>query len=614
MKEITSNARSVRTLLNGQKYNIDYYQREYRWQSRQVIDLIEDLTDAFRQDYDSSHQRSEVQKYRNYFVGSLVTSSGEGEKFIVDGQQRLTTITLLLTYLRHNIDDDDDRSMITTLIHSRKSGVNSYNLNVDERKACMDRLYEDNNPDEYEGDNESARNMINAYNDIAEKIDEVQTTETAINLPYFADWLIDNVYLVEISATNEADAYVIFRTMNDRGLSLTSTELLQGFVLSNVEPRSKRKNVTGRWKKVVAGLRALDRRADDEMIVAWLRGRYAESIRQGRKGAEPGDFELISPEFHRWVMVNIRRMNLTSHDRFADFVRVDFAFYAKWYVFIREQSEKYSDEFAAVYCNGRHNFTLQYATILAALSPTDAEHVVHSKIRIVSSTLDAMIARYIWNGRSIAYNHVHERVFRELILGVRENSHSPYQLLDFCVSYIEGLVDEFGVVELSLNQGNKKKLHYLLARLIAFVESSCGEKPQFESYVEADSDNPYEIEHILSQSHAGDFGDDQEFARVRDRIGGLLLIRKSDNANLGDKRFEVKRDVYGNLNLLLTKSLHKDVYERPKFRNLVASTKLPFRPYDVFNPNAINERQELYRQLAMRIWSTDSIREAAGIA
>ena len=601
-------------MLNGQKYSIDYYQREYRWQRREVVDLIEDLTDAFKQDYDSSHQRSEVQTYRNYFVGSLVTSSGEGEKFIVDGQQRLTTITLLLTYLRHHIDDDDDRSMITTLIHSRKSGVNSYNLNVEERKSCMDRLYEDNNPEAHPDDNESGRNMINAYSEIVGSINDIQESNTSINLSYFADWLIDNVYLVEISATNEADAYLIFRTMNDRGLSLTPTELLQGFVLSKVEPRSERRNVTDRWKEVVATLRALDRRADDDMIVAWLRGRYAESIRQGRKGAKPGDFEEISPEFHRWVMDNEPRMGLTHPDRFADFVKTDFAFYAKWYVFVREQAENCNDDFIAVYCNGRHNFTLQYATILAALRPTDSEHVVHGKIRIVSSTLDAMIARYIWNGRSIAYNHVHERVFRELILEVRENSESPDRLLDFCVGYIEGLADKFGDVELSLHQGNKRKLHYLLARLIAFVKDSCGEKPQFDNYIETDTGDPYEIEHILSQSHAEDFEDEQEFDRVRNRIGGLLLVPGSFNKSFGDMRYEDKRSHYDSKNLL-ARSLYDKAYERnPRFLDFMRTTGLDFKPYAEFGVDAIAERQELYRQLAMRIWSTDSIRAAAGVS
>ena len=613
MKEITSNAKSIRSLLTGQKYSIDYYQREYRWQSREVIDLIDDLTDAFKQSYDSSHQRGEVQKYGNYFVGSLVTSAGDGVTFIVDGQQRLTTITLLLTYLRHNIKDVDDKSMITNLIHSRKSGVNSYNLHVDDRIACMDRLYNDNDSTEDPDYNESATNMVSAYNDIAGRIQEIHAADRDMDWSFFTDWLIDNVYLVEISATNEADAYVIFATMNDRGLSLTSTELLQGFVLSKIESRPERKEVTGRWKDIVASLRALDRRADDDMIIAWLRGRYAKSIRQGRKGAVPGDFELISPEFHRWVMDNYRRMDLSDGGTFANFVRDDFAFYAKWYVFVRGRAERFDDQFLAVYCNGRHNFTLQYATILAALRPIDSEQTVHSKIRIVSSTLDTMIARYIWNGRSIAYNHVHERVFRELIIDIRAHSESLERLLNFCVNYVNGLDDEFGDVELSLNQANKKKLHYLLARFIAFVESSCGEMPQFDDYLEADTDNPYEIEHVLSSSHAEDYLDDQEFHRVRNRIGGLLLIRKSDNAALGNRRFENKRGVYSTLNLLLTKSLHEDTYERTRFRNFVTRTGLPFKPYAKFDEAAIAGRQELYRQLAMRIWSTDSIREAAGL-
>ena len=47
-------------------------------------------------------------------------------------------------------------------------------------------------------------------------------------LPYFIDWLIENVHLVEITAFSDEDAYTIFETMNDRGFSLTPTEMLKG--------------------------------------------------------------------------------------------------------------------------------------------------------------------------------------------------------------------------------------------------------------------------------------------------------------------------------------------------------------------------------------------------
>ena len=53
-------------------------------------------------------------------------------------------------------------------------------------------------------------------------------------LPYFADWLIENVHLVEITAYSDRDAYTIFETMNDRGLSLTPTDMLKGYLLANI--------------------------------------------------------------------------------------------------------------------------------------------------------------------------------------------------------------------------------------------------------------------------------------------------------------------------------------------------------------------------------------------
>ena len=53
-------------------------------------------------------------------------------------------------------------------------------------------------------------------------------------LPYFVDWLIENVHLVEITAHSDDDAYTIFETMNDRGLSLTATDMLKGYLLANI--------------------------------------------------------------------------------------------------------------------------------------------------------------------------------------------------------------------------------------------------------------------------------------------------------------------------------------------------------------------------------------------
>lgn len=120
MKKILGDAKSVRSLLS-EKYRIDYYQRDYKWEPKQIQELIEDLTTRFLQDFDEAHDRSEVASYGQYFLGSIIISSKENERFIVDGQQRLTSLTLLLIYLnRLQLTREDAEGVVevTNLIYS----------------------------------------------------------------------------------------------------------------------------------------------------------------------------------------------------------------------------------------------------------------------------------------------------------------------------------------------------------------------------------------------------------------------------------------------------------------------------------------------------------------
>ncbi len=62
------------------------------------------------------------------------------------------------------------------------------------------------------------------------------------------DWLVENVHLVEIKAYSDEDAYTIFETMNDRGLSLTPTDMLKGYLLANIKDVEKRNQASRVWK------------------------------------------------------------------------------------------------------------------------------------------------------------------------------------------------------------------------------------------------------------------------------------------------------------------------------------------------------------------------------
>ena len=78
MREIVGQAKSVNDLLVD-KYTIDHYQREYKWETKQVQELIEDLTGRFLEDYEDNHPREQVAGYGRYFLGSVIISKKNGE-------------------------------------------------------------------------------------------------------------------------------------------------------------------------------------------------------------------------------------------------------------------------------------------------------------------------------------------------------------------------------------------------------------------------------------------------------------------------------------------------------------------------------------------------------
>ena len=99
MAEIDAKARNVRELLSGKKYSIDYFQREYRWQTKQVAELVSDLSARFLSAWKPTHGRGEVAKYPSYFLGSIIVSSDNAKASIIDGQQRLTSLSILLIWV-----------------------------------------------------------------------------------------------------------------------------------------------------------------------------------------------------------------------------------------------------------------------------------------------------------------------------------------------------------------------------------------------------------------------------------------------------------------------------------------------------------------------------------
>jgi uncharacterized protein with ParB-like and HNH nuclease domain len=101
MPRIDARSKTVRELLENQKYGIDEFQREYRWDQRNIQELLEDFETRFQGSYRPDHPRTQVRQYDSYFLGSIIVNERDGLRYIIDGQQRLTSLTLLLVFMHH---------------------------------------------------------------------------------------------------------------------------------------------------------------------------------------------------------------------------------------------------------------------------------------------------------------------------------------------------------------------------------------------------------------------------------------------------------------------------------------------------------------------------------
>jgi hypothetical protein len=609
-RQIDGKGKTVRELLAGRKYSIDYYQREYKWQTKQVAELIGDLVSKFSESYERGHERSAVADYGHYFLGSIIVSDKDGQKFIIDGQQRLTTLTLLLIWLQHQLGDVDQRSQLAELIFSSQFGKRSFNLDIPERAPCMDALYAGQ---EFAATDltESVANIVGRYTDIGDAFpDDLQSGA----LPYFVDWLIECVHLVEITAYSDSDAYTIFETMNDRGLSLTPADMLKGYLLASIIDSSDRVHAGRVWKDRMTSLAELGKDEDADGIKSWLRSQFASTIRERKSGAAPADFDLVGTEFHRWVRNHEERLGLTKSADFVRFIDRDFAFYTHWYERLRKVGDATTPGLECVYFNAEHNFTLQYPVLLAPLCLDDSEPTILKKVRTTAAFLDILIHRRIWNWHAIDYSTMQYAMF-VVMRDIR------CKTIEELVSVLRARLDADDET-FSTQQGfrlhgmNGRQIHRLLARMTDFVETRSGMPSRYADYAKRGGKDGMEIEHIWAnhpERHEDEFAHPSEFFEYRNRIGDLLLLPKSFNASYGDLTYEKKLVHYDSQNLL-ARSLHPNAYSHnPGFTRFIELSGLRFKPHIEFRKADLDDRQELYIHLASQIWSPDRLEHEAGL-
>ncbi len=241
-------ASGIAALLRTRSLGVPFYQRSYSWRTSedqdprhesgedklQIVEYWNDLIGSF-------HNRT------SYFLGTVVLArdGGEGRQLVIDGQQRLATTSLLLAAARDRFSAGgaEDYANSTQQDYlgkfDRRVGADRPKLilNTDDRDFYERRIIL---KEAKEPQNFSQRLLLDAYTYLSERVDEFATahgSEWRSKLNELVEWLDKGAQIVAIDVATEADAFLIFETLNDRGADLTVADLLKNYLFSKAENR-----------------------------------------------------------------------------------------------------------------------------------------------------------------------------------------------------------------------------------------------------------------------------------------------------------------------------------------------------------------------------------------
>ena len=631
MKERIENSLTLEDVLSNKKYSVNYYQREYRWGRKQIEQLIDDLTISFDDSFDKNKavELSDIENFDYYYMGTIIVTGSQDVKSIIDGQQRLTSMTLLMIALNNLHKKYPDRGIgfqdITPLIYSSRLNKKSFNINVSEWNTCLDALFRGETFNS-SSSVESVQNICKRYNDLVELLEDYfEGNGDRISL--FAAWLVYKIIFIKITTPSEQDAHKVFVSMNDRGLSLNTSEMLKGYLLSEIKDDDQRNNANDIWKDTVLRLKksvpdesdGVFNTEDVTFIATWIRAKYAQKIREGKKDSKDQDYEIVGREFHEWIRQNHVALGLMKSDDYYSFITNEFKFYADIYLRLKNYAENYTVGFEEVFFNADKDLNYQYMFIISALNSTDSDEIINKKIKLVSAFIDSYTARRLFNFAKLNWNTQKTEYFATIkaIRGMSIDKltvYLTYKLRDMEYQ-LTGITEADKGSGFSWNQFTGRYMLHILARFTDFVDVQTGNQSLFDSYVNRKVKNSYDREHVIPdkyEDYRSVFSSLEEFNIFRWKLGNLILLKLDKNRSYQDMNYSEKRKYYLQNNII-AQSFHEDCYVRnPKFVTFYKTKGFDFKAYPSFGKDEILERQNLYQEMAFDIWDAKHLVDISG--
>lgn len=554
MSKIDFQIKGIGTLIKEHHFVVPNYQRAYKWEEDNISALIKDLGDA-------------IEKNENeYFLGTVVLSLKEGSKEIeiVDGQQRITTITILLScirdYFKNNKKEPSAASIQNDYISSydtrNERNLSKLKLSIQD-KSFFEKYIVDNETNELPFKSSHNR-IMNAKKLLAKKINSIAgVSETQLH--NWKDFITDKLMVVSIIVPSESNAFTLFETLNDRGLILAQTDLLKNYLFSRASDYLD--EVQNAWMEMTA---KIESELGEENILTYLK--HFWSSRNGLTREK-------NKELYRSIVNSIK-----SPSDVRDFIN-ELNEDSTLYLAIHNHKDNYWKENTEK--SKRYIETLNYLEldqyrplILSILKRFEKKKDIELSLKlIVTWVVRNLITGSLGGGAlELEYASLAKSVYLKKITTASE-------LRGNLKNIPSDEVFKNKLMNITISK-DKLARYYLRA-----IESQYKGEGNAE-FVVNDDPNIVDLEHILPKKPNKTEWKNftlQEIEDYKKRLGNLTIMSKLKNSKLKSESFEKKKKAYS--------------------ESEISITKLIPEKFNEWNPKSIETRQEFLSEIAVKTWN-----------
>jgi hypothetical protein len=519
----------IATALKDRLLAVPIYQRSYAWGDDQVSEYWNDLRGAF----------SETAP--EYFVGTLVLTrqASPPRDTIIDGQQRLATTSILLAAIRDEFSDRGDqaradivqRDYLSTSDLATASVVSRLNLNSEDTHYFEQRIVRGipsavpSRPSHYL--------LLKAYGLFRQEIKKVADDagpEWAARLAQWVEFVRSRVKAIVLEVPSDADAFLIFETLNDRGADLTVADLLKNYLFGHAG--SKLDAVRDGWMMVLG---ALEIPAETALFTTFLR-HYWSSVRGAVRERE------LYRSIKEFVATEAQVLDFINQLQSA----------AGTYSALLSSGHEYWEQFGGTVKENvetllRLDLEQNRPLLLAALQHfTDAEKKALLKA-LVSWSVRGLVVGGIGGGTA-------EKAYCRAAVRTRKGEIKTTQEL---LGELAAIVPSDSEFREAFAVARVPRANLARYYLMALERGKRGDaEPEF---VPNSNEEQVNLEHVLpKRATAADWGSEFNADERREylyRLGNLCLLQKGPNGRIGNKSFTAKKPILGKSAFVLTSEI-----------------------------------------------------------